>query len=211
MAVKTEGGGINCGKREWRDLASSRQSEIEKVQADPAKLSAQGQGRYYGCRYSAADDITRQTSEIYSGCPVRQPASNSRSSRGKECRLSGGLGGVMADPGGGSGDGGSPVSRLVEEREGVGTASNTHFSLLAVWTHRDSLLHFIKLSCRDVDTLPSSYKRRGNCQREGPVDGGIWPKLPTTQDVNHHVTGEKDRDSSKTVEDMLKPAERRLL
>ncbi len=61
--------------------------------------------------------VTRRTSEIYSGCPVQQPASNSSSSRGKECRLSGGLGRMIADPVGGSGDDGSPVSWVVEERE----------------------------------------------------------------------------------------------
>lgn len=46
--------------------------------------------------------VTRQTSEIYSGCPAQQPDSNSSSSRGKECRLSGGLGRVIGDPVGGS-------------------------------------------------------------------------------------------------------------
>lgn len=35
---------------------------------------------------------------------------------GKECRLSGGLARASADPVRGSGDGGSPVSRVVEEK-----------------------------------------------------------------------------------------------
>lgn len=61
--------------------------------------------------------VTRQTSEIYSGCPAQQPDSNSSSSRGKECRLSGGLGRMIGDPVGGSGDAGSPVSWVERDRE----------------------------------------------------------------------------------------------
>ena len=61
--------------------------------------------------------VTGRTSEIYSRCSPQQPASNSSSSRGKECRLSGGLGRVKADPARGSGDDGSPVSWVVEERK----------------------------------------------------------------------------------------------
>lgn len=43
--------------------------------------------------------VTRRTSQIYSRRPTQQPASNSSSSRGKECRLSGVLGTGKADPG----------------------------------------------------------------------------------------------------------------
>lgn len=41
---------------------------------------------------------------------------------GKECRLSGGLSRMIGDPVEGSGDGGSPVSWVVEEREGASRA-----------------------------------------------------------------------------------------
>ena len=80
--------------------------------------------------------VTRRTSEIYSGCPLQQPASNSSSSRGKECRLSGGLGRVIADPVGGSGDDGSPVSWVVEEREEWGEKGGVGLGTWHSWETR---------------------------------------------------------------------------
>lgn len=69
--------------------------------------------------------VTRRTSQFYSWCLLQQPDGNSSRSREKECRPSGGLGRMVADPIRGSRDGGSPVSWVVVERERRERGSST--------------------------------------------------------------------------------------